>query len=133
MSHLSHLPQNRVPGGTPALSRSATALHLHSADQRRTIAITARYRYKAFNHRQGSPRGTCIMDSAMSSRRTTGIVNRIEPNGDVFVHEVNSRKLGFLTNTTPVEGHLRLKPGMLLSLDVEDRGNVMVVSSARAA
>ncbi len=73
------------------------------------------------------------MDSAMSSRRTTGIVNRIEPNGDVFVHEVNSRKLGFLTNTTPVEGHLRLKPGMLLSLDVEDRGNVMVVSSARAA
>jgi hypothetical protein len=66
-------------------------------------------------------------------RTTTGIVHRIEPNGVVFVHEVDSRKLGFLANDTPVEGRARLKPGTRLALDVEDRGNVMVVSAARLA
>jgi hypothetical protein len=73
------------------------------------------------------------MDKDRRSRTTIGIVDRIEPNGVVFVHEVDSRKLGFLADTTPVEGLGRLKPGMMLSLDVEDRGNVMVVSAARAA
>ncbi len=71
------------------------------------------------------------MDSCTNLRTTTGIVDRIEPNGEVFVHELDSRKLGFLTNNTPVEGNVRLKRGMRLSLDVEDRGNVMVVSVAR--
>ena len=73
------------------------------------------------------------MDNDTQRRTTTGIVDRVEPNGVVFVHEVDSRKLGFLANTTPVEGHVRLAPGMLLYLDVEDRGNVMVVSAAHAA
>jgi hypothetical protein len=73
------------------------------------------------------------MDNDTSIRNTIGIVDRVEPSGVVFVHEVGSRKLGFLANTTPVEGHVRLKPGTRLSLDVEDRGNVMVVSAARAA
>jgi hypothetical protein len=72
------------------------------------------------------------MDHGTPSRTTTGTVVRVEPNGEVFVHEVDSGKLGFLANTTPVEGNLRLKPGTRLSLDVEDRGNVMVVSAARA-
>ena len=73
------------------------------------------------------------MDSDTRRRTTIGIVDRIEPNGVVFVHEEHSRKLGFLANTTPVAGHVRLKRGIRLSLDVEDRGNVMVVSAARAA
>lgn len=72
------------------------------------------------------------MDNDTQRRTTTGIVDRVEPNGVVFVHEVDSRKLGFLANTTPVQGHVRLKPGTRLSLDVEDRGNVMVVAAARA-
>lgn len=67
------------------------------------------------------------------TRTTIGIVDRVEPNGVVFVHEVASRKRGFLANTTPVEGHVWPKPGMRLSMDVEDRGNVMVVSAARPA
>lgn len=67
------------------------------------------------------------------SRTTIGIVARVEADGVVFVHEVGSRKLGFLANTTPVEGQVRLKPGTRLSLDVRDEGNVMVVSAARAA
>jgi hypothetical protein len=69
-----------------------------------------------------------------SFRTTTGIVDRVEPNGVVFVHEdAPSRKLGFLGNSTPVRGPARprLKPGTRLSLDVEDRGNVMVVAAAR--
>jgi hypothetical protein len=66
-----------------------------------------------------------------ATRRTTGIIERIEPNGVVFVHEVESRKLGFLENDVPVEGNPRLKRGMLLSLDVLDKGNVMVVAAAR--
>ena len=70
------------------------------------------------------------MDKDTQGRTTIGIVDRIEPNGVVFVHELTSGKLGFLANTTPVTGNVQLKPGMRLSLDVEDRGNVMVVSAA---
>jgi hypothetical protein len=77
--------------------------------------------------------GTFVMRTQTQRRTTTGIVDRIEPNGVVFVHEVPSRKRGFLANNTPVEGHARLKPGTRLVLDVEDRGNVMVVSAARLA
>ncbi len=63
-------------------------------------------------------------------RTTTGVVDRIEPDGFVFVHEIGSLKLGFLANTTPVAGNACLKPGTKLTLEVEDKGNVMVVVSA---
>jgi hypothetical protein len=73
------------------------------------------------------------MDNDTRSRKTFGIVDRVEANGVVFVHEEATRKLGFLANTTPVGSQVRLRPGMRLSLDVEDRGNVMVVSAAAIA
>jgi hypothetical protein len=64
------------------------------------------------------------------TRTTTGVVDRIEPNGVIFVHEESSsRKLGFLEDDTPVKGPVRR--GTRLSLDVRDRGNVMVVLAAR--
>ena len=72
------------------------------------------------------------MDTIMQPRETTGIVDRIEPNGVVFVHELETGKLGFLANTTPVQGGVILKPGLRLTLQVEDRGNVMIVATARA-
>jgi hypothetical protein len=72
------------------------------------------------------------MDNNALLRETTGIVDRVEPDGVVFVHEESSLKLGFIANTTPVQGSVQLKPGVRLHLDVEDRGNVMVVSFARA-
>lgn len=66
-------------------------------------------------------------------RTTVGVVDRIEPTGVIFVHEKDTCKLGFLANTTPVSGHVSLRPGTVLSLEVEDRGDVMVVTSARAS
>jgi hypothetical protein len=71
--------------------------------------------------------------ASTSPRTTIAIVDRIESNGVVFVHEVDSKKLGVIANTTPVESHVRLRPGTRLSLDVEDVGNVMVVQAAREA
>lgn len=65
-------------------------------------------------------------------RSTTGIVDRVEHNGVVFVHEVATNKLGYLANTVPVQGTDRLRPGTKLSLSVVDQGNVMVVTSATA-
>jgi hypothetical protein len=69
--------------------------------------------------------------SELKPRRTIGIVDRIERNGTVFVHEIKTNKIGYLGNTTPVVGNSLLKPGAELSLDVVDRGDVMVVSAAR--
>ncbi len=66
-------------------------------------------------------------------RHTKGVVDRIEPDGTVFVHEVSTRRIGFLANTTPVVGSVKLVRGTELSLDVVDRGDVMIVSAARAA
>jgi hypothetical protein len=71
------------------------------------------------------------MSDNATLRTTTGIVDRVEPNGVVFVHEIKSHKIGFLANNTPVEGNVRLKPGTQLWLDVEDKGDVMVVAAAR--
>ena len=71
--------------------------------------------------------------SSATLRHTMGVVERIETNGVVFVQEVNSRKRGFLANTTPITGGENLRLGMKLELDVEDRGNVMVVAAARPA
>ncbi len=66
-------------------------------------------------------------------RKTIGIVDRIAPSGTVFVHEARTGKLGYIANTTPVESRQPLRKGMQLSLSVEDRGDVMVVESARDA
>jgi hypothetical protein len=71
------------------------------------------------------------MEKIEPKRTTIGIVDRIEPNGTVFVHEIDTQKMGFLGNTTPVVGNVHLKPGTKLSIDVVDQGNVMVVASAR--
>jgi hypothetical protein len=75
------------------------------------------------------------MTKIKPQRTTRGVVDRIEPNGVVFVHELSTRKIGYLANTTPVVGGVvgsaHLKPGTELSLDVVDRGDVMVVSAAR--
>lgn len=75
------------------------------------------------------------MTKIKPQRTTKGVVDRIEPNGVVFVHEINTRKSGYLANTTPVvgsaAGSVRLKPGTELSLDVVDQGDVMIVSAAR--
>jgi hypothetical protein len=65
-------------------------------------------------------------------RKTTGVVDSIEPNGMVFVHEDRSRKRGFLADAVPVAGNPRLRRGTRLALEVEDRGNVMVVARAHA-
>ena len=72
------------------------------------------------------------MEKVESRRTTFGVVDRIEPNGTVFVHEIDTQKMGFFGNTTPVVGCVPLKRGTKLSLDVIDQGNVMVVAAARS-
>jgi hypothetical protein len=64
-------------------------------------------------------------------RTTTGVIDQIAANGVVFVREAETMRRGFVANNVPISGKARLKRGTLLTLDVEDRGNVMVVSSAR--
>jgi hypothetical protein len=64
-------------------------------------------------------------------RTTIGTVSQVTPTGTIFVHEAETRKYGFLDNSVPVTGCAEVKIGMELSLDVEDRGNVMVVAAAR--
>jgi hypothetical protein len=52
------------------------------------------------------------MDGDTARRVTIGIVDKVDPTGEVFVHEERSRKLGFLSNTTPVVGMVRLRRGV---------------------
>lgn len=73
------------------------------------------------------------MEGVVAQRTTIGIVDDIEKNGVVFVHELGTNKLGFIDNNTPVTGAVRLKRGVRLSIDVEDRNNIMIVAAARAA
>ena len=66
-------------------------------------------------------------------RTTTGIVDRFDKrSGVVYVHESATQKAGFISNTTPILGVHTISAGMVLSLDVEDQGNVIVVASARS-
>ena len=59
-----------------------------------------------------------------------GVVARVAPSGTVFVHELDTNKLGYITNTTPIAGQTQVRLGMWLALEVEDRGDVMVVEAA---
>ena len=70
------------------------------------------------------------MDSPL--RHTTVIIDRIEPSGDVYVHEDAPRaKLGFIANNTPVAADTHLRRGARLSVEVADIGDVMVIKTAR--
>ena len=74
---------------------------------------------------------TTMAETAAGHRQTIGIVGRVAPSGTVFVHELATNKLGYISNTTPIAGQIQVRPGMRLSLEVEDRGDVMVVAAAR--
>jgi hypothetical protein len=73
------------------------------------------------------------MADVLNLRTTVGIVDQVSPDGTVFLYEEGSRKFGFVGNNTPVMGLTRLVRGTRLSIDVEDKGNVMVVVAAHAA
>ncbi|MCX7377000.1 MAG: hypothetical protein NTY94_09710 [Alphaproteobacteria bacterium] len=64
-------------------------------------------------------------------RKTVVTIDRIEPTGNVFVHEASGKR-GFFTNTTPRSGELELQEGASLDVDVTDIGEVMVIKSARS-
>ena len=75
-------------------------------------------------------------------RTTIGVVDRVDADGMVLLHEVGSGKRGFVANTTPIfrmaQGYsnfvaLRrdeVKRGTQLELKVADEGNIMIVTSA---
>jgi hypothetical protein len=64
------------------------------------------------------------------TRSTTGTAGRQTPSGTVFVVEDNTGRLGYIGNNTPIAGAREVAPGTKLHLEVEDRGNMMVVVSA---
>ena len=65
-------------------------------------------------------------------RHTTVIIDRIEPSGDVYVHEdAPKAKLGFNANNPPVSADARLRRGARLSVAVADIGDLMVIKTAR--
>ncbi len=70
-----------------------------------------------------------VRDTAL--RKTIGVVDRVDADGVVLLHELLSGKRGFVANTTPInETAGAVKPGTHLDLDVEDHGNIMIVESA---
>lgn len=72
------------------------------------------------------------MDAESATRQTIVIVDRIASTGRVFVHEVGSDKAGVLGNNMPVQAATSVYPGQRLVADVKDRGDVVVIESARA-
>lgn len=72
------------------------------------------------------------MDAETATRQTIVVVDRIANTGRVFVHEVGSGKAGFLGNNMPIQAATRVFPGQRLVADVKDRGDVVVIESARA-
>jgi hypothetical protein len=61
-------------------------------------------------------------------RRTIVTVDRIEPTGDVIVHEEGGKN-GFFTNTTPRVAGTVVRERAKLEVDVAEYGEVLLVKA----
>lgn len=90
---------------------------------RRTAAIGKTAAVRSTGVRETGVRETGV-------RETTGRAGYMGPSGIVFVEEDGSGRRGYIGNNVPIEGARFVDAGTHLMLEVEDKGDAMVVVKA---